>query len=144
MNRSIKFRVWDKRQSHLIESGKSIGYCNFDIDMSGHLTREILNLFDSDTKKFIDGVNRSTTGSQDNYVIQQFTGIIDKNGKEIYEGDIIVQLIKNPVFSHGAAFAVEFKDNSLREEGIMGWNIDTYQTYEVIGNIYENPELLTK
>jgi hypothetical protein len=63
--------------------------------------------------------------------IMQFTGLKDKNGKEIYEGDIITERKYQAV--------VEWDEKSLQFNchGMLDG-----KNYEVIGNIYENPELL--
>jgi hypothetical protein len=71
-------------------------------------------------------------------VIQQFTGLLDKNGKEIYEGDIIVGK-----FDLGLAGWIDHKwavqwHNELNYQ----WNYWKLDTIEVIGNIFENPELV--
>ena len=67
--------------------------------------------------------------------LMQFTGLLDKNGKEIYEGDVI---------RWGAKKSKAVQWNNHRN----GWNFQDHQKnytptilWEIIGNIYENPEL---
>ena len=68
----------------------------------------------------------------------QFTGLLDKNGKEIYEGDIVEQLDlqRYPELGDKSRQTVEVKFNPTAGYNI--WPADC----EVIGNIYENPDLL--
>lgn len=111
MNREIKFRAWDKRKSKMVnfeylQQHKS-GFMLFDKEDWG-------NEFD----------------------LMQFTGLLDRHGVEIYEGDILsVFDIKEPVID-----VVTFND--------LGWKHGEYYLIdcinwdlEVIGNIYENPAL---
>lgn len=75
--------------------------------------------------------------------VMQYTGLKDKNGKEIYEGDILLNL-GAVEFGDYFVFSGEYGD---RNEYHFGWHtiggplVDTNEL-EVIGNIYENPELL--
>ena len=79
------------------------------------------------------------------YEFMQFTGLLDKNGKEIYEGDIIRYETLHYDPSEGdspCSFSqVEYRGSSfVFDEGLLDdWGADDI---EVIGNIYENSELL--
>jgi hypothetical protein len=72
--------------------------------------------------------------------VTQFTGLKDKNGKEIYEGDILSLWYSRDTtgkdivrFNH----VVAWEDTN----GFSGWNIPFLESAEIIGNVFENPEL---
>ncbi len=88
-----------------------------------------------------------------NYELMQFTGLKDKNGKEIYEGDIIYMKDNGNRKRHGkilvkfenCEFFAEKIDKEVIEEGESLGNFRFRDVYEieVMGNMYENPELLS-
>ena len=71
--------------------------------------------------------------------VMQFTGLKDKNGKEIYERDVVKgneHFIEQVHFKNGCWYTSE--DSSTMKVKLFDWD-----DIEIIGNIYENPELLT-
>ena len=77
--------------------------------------------------------------------IGQFTGLTDKNGKEIYEGDICIVSLsyfsiedeKATVIFHNGAFQFQYGCEKFFSKPHDAWD-----EVDVIGNIYENPELI--
>lgn len=138
MNRTIKFR------------GKSVLNDEW---IYGDLVHRI------NSPKTISPIQINGIGVKEE-TIGQFTGLFDKNGKEIYEGDIVERIVpKNPCFgfignvvfdSNIALFCVEhnkFGPNS-RTPFVMpdDW-MDKYSNrleceFEIKGNIYDHPELI--
>lgn len=125
--RILKFRVWDKLFNKWGNPSDFLG-----IDVRGNLICE-------------NGLNPT------NSIVQQFTGLLDKNGKEIYEGDIIKffcyghydkELIGKIIYNEEMfMFLIQVGISDLNLYGI--YKSDN-KYYEIIGNIFENPKLLNK
>ena len=124
--RELKFRAWDNENKAIL------------LPVGVGSSQECLNK----RNEFID---RCT--------LMQYTGLHDKNGKEIYEGDIVKGLRQNyryrkPTDIQELIFEVWFDEADCAFKlwyPKMQW--DSFMTmdrpYEVIGNVWENPELLT-
>ena len=83
---------------------------------------------------------------KDDDVLMQYTGLKDKNGKEIYEGDILNRITKG---YGNERIIVKYGQDCVNAEGdsedqAYGYNVSQYFALdsEVIGNIYQNPKLI--
>ena len=135
--RDIKFRIWDGVKNEWLASSSkdALPYYGF------ALVGEVMTV-QSPPYWSLDEGN----------VVEQFTGLKDINGTEIYEGDIIVQksLGSNKSECRGkitykedhAAFMFEVYERGKPVMWLFLNEFNPEKTCEVIGNIHENPELL--
>ena len=84
-------------------------------------------------------------------VVMQFTGLKDKNGKEIYEGDLVIyqettyQIKYIPTKACYSLVGIsKFSDILAAIYDYVFTELTTVKYFEIIGNIYENPELLNQ
>jgi uncharacterized phage protein (TIGR01671 family) len=118
--RTIKFRAWDKERKEMIQP------------------------HDGDFIKW-----HAPSNWKDCYELMQYTGLKDKNGKEIYEGDIVsARLASNTAGFTGyvhylnAQYWVNYIGYESYYQSLIYLHGAEYEPIEVIGNIYENPELI--
>lgn len=161
MSRVIKFRVWQKEKSRFCQ-----GYLNHNGDL-------FFIHYDPDPKqdgRFGHYIGACVPQDRDSYVVEQFTGLLDSKGVEIYEGDIVSRIATyvgpdvKPVYPFegevckrlATIYYVEYVPSKGRFElakhyvgGNRAWadfneiKLGSYEvTHEVLGNIHENSNLL--
>lgn len=117
MKREIKFRAWNGKY--------------------------MLNSAYGDWVSF-DGVSYTEAEKAKDYILMQFTGLKDKNGKEIYEGDFIQNVTDDG--RRLSVFEITWQQSCCgfvkeREDG-RTFTLEISKYFEVIGNRFENPELI--
>jgi len=129
MSGEIKFRRWDKE----------FGEMEYQYDLEA-----------------LGGIFSDAHHNPDQYELMQYIGIRDKNDKEIYEGDVVADVGEDEPCIHKIIWDEDKLswnlETRLDEEGNFGQGIydDLYdgvknrktEYFEIIGNIYENPELI--
>ena len=83
---------------------------------------------------------------KDRFELMQYTGILDKKGQGIYEKDFVKNTHTEKVYKvvwNGSHAAFELKDMENQYKSLFFAN-QSFGKYEVIGNVYENPEILKK
>lgn len=141
MNREIKFRAWIIEEKKMLENGD---WFMLDVTYPTPMIQYADQGYYVNNKnasgEHLKSLQKNNIEPKDDFVLMQYTGLHDKNSKEIYEGDILKYI-------DGSVGFVRFD---------YGWAIEYSKEYshdmpplycerlEVIGNIYENSELLKK
>ena len=136
--REFKFRVWDKTEKRML----NIGLVDFESKVIYNATSDD----ESFSKSYVEDPTNYGVGwgSIKDVTIMQYTGLKDKNEKEIYEGHIVV--VSQP-FNTPTKAIVEFNDGCVELKGIeLTWRdyvkcFVVNHAIEIIGSIHENPEL---
>ena len=133
--RGIKFRAYDKECNRMV----------FQHDMNAALeNKEYLFSLNEEGVELLHYDEDYSAYVKCEAELMQYTGLKDKNGKEIYEGDIVKfrnKYISKVEYSNAQGFIIRFKQAGLYH------CINIFSTdseIEVIGNIYENEDLLEK
>jgi len=132
MNRELKFRVWDKvDRQYLKELG--VYYWHVSRSLLGEELEGEANLYDL-----------SILLRNKSFVVQQYTGLTDGKGNNIYEGDILSHNGKIGTVYYNAdraGFVLEWEYSS-HEQNYVNLTCDVVYESSNIGNIFKNPELL--
>ena len=132
--KEIKFRAWDKNDKRIFIDPQMIDFYNKKIGYMQYQTEYM-----PDTSYSIPVGFEEFEYSE----LMEWTGLYDKNGEDIYEGDIIFESFGEKYYK------VIFENGSFKAE--FNGDFDEYsfdlidivaQGCEIVGNIYENPELI--
>ena len=127
----LRFRVWQKTWEEMCKVKR------FRFDDEGNII-----------KVLVRGEAFGMDSSIDEIILMQSTGLFDKNGKEIFEGDIlgietVDEQINVNVFWDEKHALFMFESKKYNEKNALAELIeDNAYPFEIIGNIWENPELL--
>lgn len=138
MSREFKFRAWDKEDNKMRYGIQEISGMNPIANFASF--ERILNVPMEDEYMEIDGTRR--------FEVMQYIGVPDKNGKEIYEGDIVRNFLciddhMDKLYEYGiVSYDDETLGFSVFDNENNKLNIVHMGKIEVIGNVYENADLL--
>ncbi|MFA5174680.1 MAG: YopX family protein [Candidatus Pacearchaeota archaeon] len=158
--KNLKFRAWDKQEKKMITNfvlaPTSPEWNGFPIVQSTELyeyvqiVQEKIGVINEDWKDILLGftlgdytlIDWANWYGIDNYIVMQYTGHKDQNNIELYEGDIIEYY--DYMNDNIKLTYIKWYEDTCRFDTDFGYNLDIILTdkFKIIGNIYENPELI--
>lgn len=127
--RQIKFRAWDERRKKMW-SADEMGQDQLTLSPDG---RGFIN---------VNGTSTRLSTYLPFLIPLQYTGLLDKGGKEIYEGDLVRFKGLEKIVYIGEVYWNDKKLHYSVQGELCHCALKIDEKYKVIGNIYENPELL--
>ena len=133
MSRQLKFRAWDKESQKIyyvvtLDTESVYGKC--EVPIIRVKTGKMLDEYQPEYKTVYD------------YTLMQYTGLKDKNGVEIYEGDIVLCEIYSKEYVGLVEYTNTYGFYYLSGMGRSDTELWGCNEKKVLGNIYENPELM--
>lgn len=141
MNREIKFRAWNKRNKKMYYKVMVGMWGSKEVMDDENYTACMIYEYSNDNPKIGEWLHFEPC---DDMELMEYTGHKDKNGKEIYEGDIIVYW--DGVEERYKLAVIKFDEGSfIMINDRISWNIyltDENDEIKIVGNICENKDLL--
>lgn len=152
MNRPLKFRVWDKYRSKWYTEPKELMWSQHGYrEPYGNSSGVLFSMYHVDQEIFSYDPGTYDQYDRGRFILEQFTGLTDREGKEIYEGDI-VQDVYTGLGGKESLGPIGLIRWISKADGwdYSGWTSSPARLYsgqednptKVIGNIHENPTLL--
>lgn len=130
-----KFRAWNPHEKKMVDDTELVIWGG--------------NIYQGNRQKIFERIVEGKKGligySIDDKYLMQSTGLKDKNGVEIFEGDVVDYNGRKAIIKwHGsyASFIYRFVDELRKIKSEWNPLYLSYYRFEIVGNIYENPELL--